>query len=344
MRYRLLGKSGLRASELALGTMTFGEDWGWGASKEEACKIFEAYVEAGGNFVDTANNYTNGTAERFVGEFVGAERERFVIATKYTLTARRDDPNAGGNHRKNMMQAVEASLQRLNTDYIDLYWLHMWDFTTPVEEVMRAFDDLVRQGKVLYVGFSDTPAWVVAQAVTLAELRGWARPVAVQLPYSIASRDPERELLPAAHALDLGITPWGLLGGGVLTGKYRDGGATKRYDAASEQRMALADEIGRLAREIGQTPSQVAINWVRQQTRSGIHPAPSIIPILGARSEAQIRDNLGVLDFALTSEQMQRLSDLSPIKLGFPHDFAADDEVRGLIFGDTFDKLDHALH
>jgi aryl-alcohol dehydrogenase-like predicted oxidoreductase len=180
VRYKLLGKSGLRVSELALGTMTFGEDWGWGASHEESRRIFEAFAEAGGNFIDTSNNYTNGTSERFVGEFIAAERERFVIATKYSLTTTRTDPNAGGNHRKNMRQAVEASLKRLNTDYIDLYWLHMWDYTTPIEEVMRAFDDLVRVGKVLYVGFSDTPAWVVARANTLAELRGWSRVVAFQ--------------------------------------------------------------------------------------------------------------------------------------------------------------------
>jgi aryl-alcohol dehydrogenase-like predicted oxidoreductase len=239
-----------------------------------------------------------------------------------------------------MMQAVEASLKRLNTDYIDLYWLHVWDFTTPVEEVMRAFDDLVSQGKVLYIGFSDTPAWVISQAVTMAELRGWARPIAVQLPYSLASRDPERDLLPMAQALDLAVTPWGLLGGGVLTGKYRDDAVAKRYDSASEERMALADEISSIAQEIGRTSSQVAINWVRQQRQSGAHPAPSIIPILGARTEAQIRDNLGVLEFELSEGQMQRLSALSPIKLGFPHDFAADSEVRELIFGDTFERLD----
>jgi aryl-alcohol dehydrogenase-like predicted oxidoreductase len=175
MRYKLLGKSGLRVAELALGTMTFGEDWGWGASKEESRRIFDRYVEAGGNFVDTANNYTDGTAERFVGELVAGERERFVVATKYSLSLRKDDPNAGGNHRKNMRQALEASLRRLGTDYVDLLWLHMWDYMTPVEEVVRSFDDLVRAGKVSYVGFSDTPAWVVSQAVTLADTVGHSR-------------------------------------------------------------------------------------------------------------------------------------------------------------------------
>ena len=176
MRYKLLGRSGLRVSELALGTMTFGETWGWGASKEESRAIFDRFVEAGGNFVDTACNYTDGESERFVGEFVREERERFVVATKYTLTQRRDDPNAGGNQRKNLVQTLESSLRRLGTDYVDLLWLHMWDGMTPVEEVMRGFDDLVSSGKVLYVALSDTPAWVVSQAVTLADLRGWASP------------------------------------------------------------------------------------------------------------------------------------------------------------------------
>src|SRR5687768_3277193 len=175
MRYKLLGRSGLRVSELALGTMTFGEDWGWGASQEVSRKIFDLFVEAGGNFIDTSNNYTNGTSEKYVGEFVAAERERFVVATKYTLTERKADPNGGGNSRKNMMQSVERSLKRLHTEYIDLLWLHMWDSTTPVEEVMRGMDDLIRSGKVLYAGISDTPAWVVSQAVAVADLRGWSR-------------------------------------------------------------------------------------------------------------------------------------------------------------------------
>jgi aryl-alcohol dehydrogenase-like predicted oxidoreductase len=173
MRYKLLGASGLRVSELALGTMTFGETWGWGASKDESRKIFDAFATAGGNFIDTANNYTDGTSEEFVGDFIATDREHFVVATKYTLSTRRDDPNAGGNHRKSMVRALEASLRRLGTDYVDLLWLHMWDGLTPVEEVLRAFDDLVRAGKVLYVGFSDTPAWVVSRAHAIATVRGW---------------------------------------------------------------------------------------------------------------------------------------------------------------------------
>ena len=175
MNYQLLGRSGLRVSDLCLGTMTFGEDWGWGAAKEEARKIYDAYRDAGGNFIDTANLYTGGSSEQMVGEFIAPHRAEIVLATKYSLGFPGRGPNAAGNARKNMVQEVEASLKRLSTDYLDLYWLHAWDGLTPAEEVMRAFDDLVRAGKVLYVGISDSPAWVVSQSNTLAELRGWTR-------------------------------------------------------------------------------------------------------------------------------------------------------------------------
>src|SRR6478672_4449694 len=215
MQYRLLGNSGLRVSEAALGAMTFGDDWGWGAAKDESRKVYDAFREAGGNFIDTANLYTNGTSESFLGEFMQGHRHSIVMATKYTNAAPGTDPNAGGNQRKNMMQAVEASLKRLRTDYIDLYWVHIWDQITPIEEVMRGLDDLVRSGKVLYVGISDTPAWVIAKANMLAELRGWSRFVALQLPYSLADRAPERDLLPMAHAEDLAVTGWGVLEGGT---------------------------------------------------------------------------------------------------------------------------------
>src|SRR6266852_6034100 len=204
MRYKLLGKSGLRVSELCLGTMTFGEDWGWGASKEESRKVYDAFLEAGGNFIDTANIYTGGTSEQFLGEFMAGNRGRIVLATKYTNAAPGNDPNAAGNHRKSMMQAVEASLKRLKTNYIDLYWVHIWDGITPVEEVMRGLDDMVRAGKVLYVGISDAPAWWVAQANTLAKLRGWTQFVGLQLEYSLIERTVERELIPMAKALNLG--------------------------------------------------------------------------------------------------------------------------------------------
>jgi aryl-alcohol dehydrogenase-like predicted oxidoreductase len=335
MRYKLLGRSGLRVSELCLGTMTFGEDWGWGASKEESRLIFDAFAQAGGNFIDTSNNYTNGTSEKYVGEFTAADRQHFIIGTKFSLSTRRDDPNAGGNHRKNMVQAVEASLKRLQTDYLDLYWLHMWDFTTPVEEVMRGLDDLVRAGKVLYVGISDTPAWIVSQANTMADLRGWSRFVALQLPYSLADRAPERDLLPMARAFDMAVTAWGLLEGGELTGKYnKPGDEPKRSESASPRIIALAEEIMKLAQEIGRTPSQVAINWVRQQSSQ-------IIPIIGARRLSQLQDNLACLEWNLTAEQLERLAQLSPPQLGFPHDFLSSNHVRSLIFGETFAKIDN---
>jgi len=336
MRFKLLGKSGLRVSELCLGTMTFGEDWGWGASKEVSRTIFDVFAGAGGNFIDTACNYTNGTSEKFVGEFIDSDRDHFVVATKYTLSTCKDDPNAGGNHRKNMVQSLNASLKRLNTGYVDLLWLHMWDYTTPVEEVLRALDDLVRAGKVLYIGLSDTPAWVVSYANAVAELRGWSRFVAVQAPYSLADRGVERDLLSMAHAFDMAVTPWGLLEGGELTGKYNQPTAgPKRSKDTSQATKELAGTLMKLAAEIGRTPSQVAINWVRQQPRS------LMIPILGARTEAQIKDNLACLEFELTAEQMKQLSDASPIHLGFPRGFLESDHVRGLIFGSTFSKVDN---
>jgi aryl-alcohol dehydrogenase-like predicted oxidoreductase len=348
MRYKLFGRSGLRVSELALGTMTFGEDWGWGASKEVSRAIFDAFAAAGGNFVDTACNYTNGTSEKYVGEFIASDRDYFVVATKYTLNMRRDDPNAGGNHRKNMVQSVEASLRRLQTEMLDLLWLHMWDGMTPVEEVMRALDDLVRAGKVLYVGISDTPAWVIARANMLADLRGWSPFVALQAPYSLADRSLERELLPMARALDLAVTPWGLLEGGELTGKYSGpAGEPRRSSSADPGNLALGDVVKTVAAEIGRSPSQVAINWVRGQS---IYPETlggndarqtPIIPILGARNQAQLVDNLGCLDFELSGEHVQRLSAASPIQLGFPRSFLESDHVRGLIFGSTFSLLDN---
>src|SRR3990172_6669221 len=223
MRYKLLGKTGLRVSELCLGTMTFGEEWGWGASKEESRKIFDAYVDAGGNFVDTANLYTGGTSEKFVGEFLKGRRERFVLATKYTLNMRPDDPNGGGNHRKSLVQSLDASLKRLGTDYIDLYWVHAWDGMTPLEETMRALDDVVRAGKVLYVGISDAPAWIVSRANTLAELKNWTPFAALQIQYNLADRTPERDLLPMAKALDIAVTPWGVLAGGGVGRNGRHG-------------------------------------------------------------------------------------------------------------------------
>lgn len=333
MRYKLLGRSGLRVSELCLGTMTFGDDWGWGAPKGESQKMFDLFAEAGGNFIDTANNYTNGTSERLVGEFIKSDRDHFVMATKYTLSERGEDPNFGGNHRKNMRRSVEGSLKRLDTDHIDLLWLHMWDAITPVEEVMRALDDLVSAGKVLYVGISDTPAWVVSQSNMLADLRGWSRFVAYQGEYSLASRAPERDILPMASALEMSFLAWGLLEGGELTGKYNAStDEPKRSTDTNDRIKNIAAVLMKLASESGHTPSQIALNWARQRPYR-------IIPILGARTEKQLQDNLGCLDFTLSEEQVQCLNEASPIDLGFPHSFLNSTHVRGLIFGTTFDSI-----
>jgi len=338
MRYKLLGKSGLRVSELCLGTMTFGEEWGWGASKEESCKMFDVFTNQGGNFIDTANRYTEGSSEKYVGEFIASERDRFVLATKYTLFDRRDDPNASGNHRKNMMRSLEASLQRLKTDHIDLFWLHAWDFTTPVEEVMRGLDDLISAGKVHYIGISDTPAWIVSQANTMAELLGWSRFVALQIRYSLIDRSAERDLLPMARAMDMAVTPWSVLAAGVLTGKYnKDSATTGRAaeGAAKEERnLQIAQQVIDVAGEIGCTPSQVAMNWVRQQ--NGI-----FIPILGATTVEQLEDNLGCLESGLTEDHLTRLNEASKTEPGFPHDFLALDPIKDVVFGGTQDLIDN---
>lgn len=339
MNYRLFGRSGLRVSELALGTMTFGTDWGWGADRDECRKLFDRYAEAGGNFLDTANNYTGGTSERIVGELVAADRDHFVVATKYSLSTRPEDPNAGGNHRKNLVRAVEASLERLGTGYLDLLWVHMWDGMTPVDEVARALDDLVRAGKVLYVGCSDAPAWAVARAVTLAELRGWAAFCGLQVPWSLADRSVEREHLPLAAALDLAVTPWGVLEAGELTGKYLapDGRPSRsRPEQVSPRVNQLAREVVAVAAEHGRPPAQVAIAWVRQQEPAWGVP---VIPIVGARSAAQLADNLGCLDLRLAPEQLERLAAASAFRPGFPRSFLESEHVRGLIFGATFGRI-----
>jgi aryl-alcohol dehydrogenase-like predicted oxidoreductase len=369
MRYYLLGKSGLRVSEICLGAMTFGEEWGWGASKEESRLIFDAYVDAGGNFIDTANKYTEGTSEKYVGEFIRSDRNRFVLATKYTSNIRRGDPNAGGNHRKSLIQSLDASLDRLNTDYIDLYWVHAWDPMTPIEELMRALDDMVRAGKILYIGISDAPAWIVSHANTLAEMKGWTPFTGLQIEYSLIERTPERELLPMASALDIGVTAWSPLGGGILTGKYSNTKKEQRnhqiqdkqedHNAKEEEGrmivissksgdplnvmfkdrdMIIAEEVSKIAKEIVRVPSQVALNWIRQQ-QDGKGRNRRIIPIIGSKKESQIRENLASLEFELTKDQLQRLNEASKIDLGFPHDFLASDRIKDIIYGSTFSSI-----
>jgi aryl-alcohol dehydrogenase-like predicted oxidoreductase len=342
MNFRLLGHSGLRVSEMSLGTMTFGEDWGWGSAKDEARKIFDAYREAGGNFIDTANLYTNGASERMVGEFLEGHRQEIVLATKYSNAAPGNDANAAGNHRKNMMQAVEASLKRLRTDYIDLYWLHIWDQLTPVEEVMRSFDDLVRQGKVLYAGVSDAPAWWVAQANTLAVLRGWTPFAGLQIEYHLIERTVERELIPMAKALGLGVVAWSPLAGGILTGKYHTGQSAGEGRYSSEMMQQFLPEKSRqdrvvaalrmVAEEAGRSLAQVALAWLR-------HRDVPVIPIVGARKLSQFQDNLGSLSLSLTPEQLTALDKASEIDLGFPYGLYGRDLVRGFAHGGMRDRL-----
>jgi aryl-alcohol dehydrogenase-like predicted oxidoreductase len=345
MRYRLLGNSGLRVSEACLGTMTFGDDWGWGAAKDEARKVYEAFREAGGNFVDTANLYTNGSSESFVGEFMSDHRQSMVLATKYTNAAPGTDPNAGGNQRKNLVQSVEASLKRLGTDYIDLYWVHIWDEITPVEEVMRGLDDLVRAGKILYTGISDAPAWWIAQANTLASLRGWTPFVGLQIEYSLIERTVERELVPMAKGMNLGLTAWSPLSGGVLTGKYHGGLGSKDGDQGrmsgdmmkdflpeKERADRVVAAVKTVAAATGRSLAQVALAWLRYR------PIP-VIPIIGARKLEQLHDNLASFELVLSAEHLKTLDDASQIDLGFPYSMFTKELVNGFRYGGMRDKI-----
>lgn len=341
--FKLLGRSGLRVSPLSLGTMTFGSDWGWGADSREARRIFDLYVDRGGNFIDTAVNYTNGAAERLLGEFVADRREKLVIATKFTMARDPGNPNAGGNHRLNIVRSVEQSLRQLATDRIDLLYLHAWDMTTRPDEVMRALDDLVRAGKILYPGICNTPAWRVAELQTLADLRGLSPFVALQIEYSLVERTTEHELMPMADALGLGVLPWSPLGGGVLAGKYsRADVADSREAAVSPSRkgviaasghltarsIEIAEEVRAVAAEIGATPSQVALAWTLA------HPAV-VSPIIGARTIAQAEENLGALGVALSPAQRARLDAASAPDPIFPARFVDRPLVQQLIFGGT---------
>jgi len=326
---------------MSLGTMTFGEEWGWGAAKDESRRIYEAYRTAGGNFLDTANMYTNGTSETFIGEFIQGHRQEVVLATKYTNAAPGNDPNAGGNQRKNMVQALEASLRRLQTDYVDLYWLHIWDRLTPVEEVMRAFDDLVHQGKVLYIGVSDAPAWWIARANTIAELRGWTQFVGLQIEYSLVERTVERELIPVARALKLGLVAWSPLGGGLLTGKYHskkesnaryETETSKQFLKTGERPDRIVSTLKKISEQVGRSPAQVALAWLRYRDIP-------VIPIIGARRISQLQDNLDSLSLELTGKQIAELNEASAIELGFPHDFYQYEMVKSVVYGGMRDQI-----
>ncbi|MCC8536234.1 aldo/keto reductase [Xanthomonas codiaei] len=340
-RYRLLGRSGLRVSPLALGTMTFGQDWGWGADAGEAKRIFDAYVERGGNFLDTSVNYTNGASERIVGELIKDKRERIVLATKYSMARDAGNINSGGNHRLNLVRSVETSLRQLATDRIDLFYLHAWDFTTAPDEVMRALDDLVRAGKLLYLGICNTPAWRVAQLQTLADLRGWSPLVALQIEYSLVERSVEHELIPMARELGLGVLPWSPLGGGILTGKYsRDDlsdengaevAASRKGVIASTghlnaRALDIADAVGAVADELGASRSQVALAWTLRN--------PAVVaPLMGARTLEQAEDNFGALSLALSEAQLERLQQASAVAPIFPERFIGRPMAQQLIYG-----------
>jgi aryl-alcohol dehydrogenase-like predicted oxidoreductase len=327
--YRLLGRSGLRVSPLSLGAMTFGvgSNGSWGSSDEEAEAIVNAYVEAGGNFIDTANFYSMGRSEEVLAGLIAGRRDRLVISTKYTLTMRQGDPNASGNHRKNMIQSVEGSLRRLGTDHIDLFYLHKWDFRTGVDEIMRAFDDLVSAGKIHYVAFSDVPAWQIARMQTIADLRGWSPAVALQIEYNLIDRTGERDMLPMAEELGLGVCPYSPLGGGMLTGKYSraDMAPSDDIDFTSrkgqvtaggrltERNFDIADVVAEVADELGRTPAQVALAWTMR------HPAV-VSPLIGARTPQQLADNLVALDIDFDEDQLRRLDEVSAIELGVPHE------------------------
>ncbi len=320
MRYQTLGSIGIRVSDFFLGAMTFGEQGGVGAPPEVCRQILDAYLDAGGNVVDTAINYRGGASEEILGSLLGDRRDRIVVSSKFTVTRDPIDPNGGGSHRKNLRLSLETSLRRLRTDYLDIYWVHIWDDATPIDETMRALDDAVRDGKILAIGISDTPAWVVARAQTLAEVRGSVPIAAIQVPYSLVQRDAERELLPMADAFGLSVAVWSPLGGGALSGKFTRGAAPDdarlSHDAIDDRTRAIASEVDTIADEIGASSAQVALSWAAR--RPGVHP------IVGARSVEQLNDNLAAQDLALPAELAARLDEVSAIDAGFPHDFIAD--------------------
>ncbi len=369
MRYKLLGRSGLRVSELCLGAGTFGTMWGpLGSDKDASRQIFEAFVEAGGNFLDTSNRYQEGMSEELLGEFIASERDKFVLGSKYSLYdtfAMMNDPNASGNHRKNLVRSVEASLKRLQTDYIDLLWVHIWDFTTPIEEVMRALDDLVRAGKILYIGASNVPAWICSQANTIADFRGWTPFNALQVEYNVVERSAERDYLPMAQTMDMAVTAWSPLSGGMVTGKYNSGeldpNQTHRlqepldpaqdhiWRAGLERNKQIMDSVMRVAQEIGRPPVQVALNFLRYQ---------NIIPIFSARTVEQMKENLVCLDWQFTPDEFQKVVEATDaalttpiVRKGYPFDFLdygspaiPGFNVRQMTFGFVGKNIDYDAH
>lgn len=330
MNYKLFGKSGLRVSELCLGTMGFGTEWKWGCDKEISKQIFDTFSNAGGNFIDTANRYTEGTSEKFVGDFIARDRDHFVVATKYSLRDRSGDLNFAGNHRKNMMRSIKDSLWRLNTDYIDVLWLHIWDSWTPTEEILKGLQDLITRGMVHYIGISDTPAWIVSQANTMAELRGWNQFIGLQIEYSLIQRTVEAEFFPMAKSFGMTITPWAPLAGGALTGKYLKGDKGRLVETSvrlGERATAITRKVVEVSDRLGVCASQLAINWTRQ------HKGQSIIPIVGATKVAQMEEVLGCLSFEIPEEAMKELNEVSKVDLPFPHKFFNESGVQDVLYG-----------
>ncbi|MCB0324901.1 MAG: aldo/keto reductase [Bdellovibrionales bacterium] len=327
--YVTLGRSGLRVSPMCLGAMTFGEQWGWGSDDETATAVLEHYLERGGNFIDTANIYTKGYSEAFIGSYFAGRkstvsnppRDRVVLATKFMGNMYLRDPNGGGAGRKSIIAACEQSLRRLQTDYIDLYWAHFWDQHTPLEEMVRALDDLVRSGKVRYVGLSDHPAWVCAKCQHLAQELRAGHFIALQIEYSLAQRTVEGELMPMARHYGMGVTPWSPLKGGILSGKFtRNNHPTEDTRTKPENRhlsdknYAIIDELIAIAKEASATPAQIALRWLSLQ------PGVSSI-IIGARKLSQLQENLSALEVTLSEEQLQRLDTASAVEQAFPFDF-----------------------
>lgn len=351
MRYKIFGRSGLRVSEVALGAMTFGSNWGNNADRDTVFQMMDRFAGEGGNFVDTADIYADGMSERILGEYIASDRDHWVVATKFSggigvlhPEVARPDVNKAGNHRKNMMRAVEASLERLGTDHIDVYYVHFWDFTTRPDEVMRGLDDLVSAGKILYPALSDTPAWIVAEANTRAEYIGWAPVVAIQVEYSLLERTAEREMFPMARANDLAIVPFSPLAAGLLSGKYSNAGGEPRrlgdrQPTAREQR--IIDEVAAIAAEHGRSSAEVALAWVRGRTAWG-----PLVPLLGARTFEQLDANLGALDLALDADQTLRLDTVSSIHYGVPMEMLLRGNPRRLATAGYADQLDshRALH
>ncbi|HRH61047.1 MAG TPA: aldo/keto reductase, partial [Chitinophagaceae bacterium] len=313
MKYKLLGRSGLKVSELCLGTMGFGTENGWGADKQTSFQIMEAFGSAGGNFLDTANVYKLGTSEKIIGEFVSnRDRDYWVIATKYSLKDNETNPNASGNNRKNMMRSVDESLKRLQTDFIDVLYLHIWDGLAPMDEVLRGLDDLNRMGKVNYAAISDTPAWLVSKGNTMAELMGWSQFIALQVEYSLLQRTPERDLIPMAKHFGMTLTPWAPLAGGALTGKYLRGDVGRIKEGSnrlSENSQRITKEVVVIAEKLNAQPSHVALKWTMQQPLS-------VIPIVGATKLSQLEENLKTIDITIPDADMQQLDEASKINLG----------------------------